>query len=129
MTALPPPESRRAQDFSLSWLLEVLQAAQVVTKQNAQEITAREAQARARIIKASGEERYHVSPVEIVAAFHVPFGTRQGEVLDQDRISELAASAAGIGYRKIDPLKLDMNLAAKTVSRASAESVISSRLY
>ncbi len=120
MTALPPPENRRAHDFSLAWLLEVLQSANALTRQHAQEITARETQAKARIVKASGEEKYHVSPVEIVAAFQVPFGGRQGEVLDQDRISEIAARAAGIGYRKIDPLKLDMNLAAKTVSRPYA---------
>jgi general secretion pathway protein E len=42
-------------------------------------------------------------------------------VLDQDRITELAARAAGIAYRKIDQLKLDMNLAAKTVSKPYAQ--------
>ncbi len=114
-------DSRRAQDFSLSWLLDVLVSAQALTKTQAIELSAKELQARARIVKASGEERYQVSPVEIIAAFQVPFGTRSGEVLDQDRVSELAARAAGIGYRKIDPLKLDMNLSAKTVSRPYAQ--------
>ncbi len=114
-------ESRRAQDFSLNWLLDALVEARALARPQAQEIGAKEAQARARVIKQSGEERYQVSPIELVAAFQVPFGTRPGELLDQDRISEIAARAAGVAYRKIDPLKLDMNVSARTVSKPWAQ--------
>ncbi len=117
----PLPGQHTARDFSLAWLLEALGAARALTAEHAREISAKEPQARMRVIKQAGEERYQVSPVEIVAAFQLPFGQRAGETLDQDRISEFAARAAGIGYRKIDPLKLDMNLAAKTVSRPYAQ--------
>ncbi|HEY0883600.1 MAG TPA: type II/IV secretion system protein, partial [Archangium sp.] len=114
-------EARRAQDFSLSWLLEALVQARALTAAQASEIGVKEPQARARVLKSAGGERYQVSPIEIVAAFQIPTGARAGEVLDQDRVSELAAKAAGIGYRKIDPLKLDMNLAAKVVSKPYAQ--------
>ncbi|PZR13880.1 MAG: type II secretion system protein E [Archangium gephyra] len=113
-------QERRANEFTLAWLLEALVAASVISRPQAQEITAKEGQARARILKTANDERYAVSPVELVAAFQIPFGTRPGEVLDQDRVTELAARAAGIGYRKIDALKLDMNLSARTVSRPYA---------
>ena len=79
--------------------------------------------ARARVLKQVGadkdEARYTVSPIEVVAAFQVPLPG--GRTLDQDRISEAVAAAAGVGYRKIDPLKLDMALATRTVSKPYAQ--------
>ncbi len=121
MAAAVGQENRRAQDFSLGWLLESLVAAKALTLAQASEINGKEVQARARVVKSAANERYTVSPVEIVAAFQIPAGTRPGEVLDQDRVSEFAAQAAGVTYRKIDPLKLDMNLAAKMVSKPFAQ--------
>ncbi len=118
--AVAPYERRRAQDFTLTWLLDALVSAGSITKAQASELTAKEVQAKARVIKQSGIEKYAVSPIEIVAAFQIPVGTK-GELLDQDRVSEVAAKAAGVGYRKIDQLKLDMNLAAKMVSKPYAQ--------
>ena len=86
---------------------------------------AKEPSARVRVLKAvgasnsDGSPRYDVSPVEIVAAFSI--GLPGGAVLDQDRITEVAARAAGMPYRKIDPLKLDMALATRTVSKPYAQ--------
>jgi general secretion pathway protein E len=110
----------RASDFTLSWLLEVLVKAKLLSRAQASDVAAKEAQARARVIKQAHGEKYEVTPVELVAAFQVPVPGRPGETVDQDRISEAAAAAAGVGYRKIDPLKLDMNLAARTVSKPFA---------
>ncbi|MDP2273177.1 MAG: GspE/PulE family protein [Archangium sp.] len=114
-------ERRRAQDFTLTWLLDALVTAGSLSKTQASDIAAKQAQASARVLKSMGAERYVVSPIEIVAAFQIPVGTRAGEVLDQDRVCEVAAKAAGVTYRKIDPLKLDMNLAAKMVSKPYAQ--------
>ncbi len=121
MTSVARESRRRAQEFTLAWLLEALVSAGKLTPTQASEIAAKEVQARARVIKAAGTDRYHASPVEIVAAFQIPTGVRAGETLDQDRVSEVAAKAAGLTYRKIDQLKLDMNLAAKTVSKPYAQ--------
>ena len=114
-------DGRRAQDFSLAWLLEVLVQAGSLSPSQASDISAKEPQARARVLKSANSDRYVVSPIEIVAAFQIPTGTRAGEVLDQDRLCEVAATAAGVAYRKIDQLKLDMNLAAKMVSKPYAQ--------
>ncbi len=114
-------DPRRAQDFSLPWLLEVLVSGRAMSAQQASDVGGKESLVRARVVKASGNDRYAVSPVEIVAGFMLQRADRPAELLDQDRITELAAQAAGVGYRKIDPLKLDMNLAAKTVSKPYAQ--------
>ncbi len=118
--------SRSQADFTTGFVLEALVAQGLLTPQQAQEILAREPAARARVLKARGQgsskeaARYDVSPVEIVAAFQVPLAEGRG-VLDEDRVTEAAARAAGIPYRKIDPLKLDMALATRTVSRPFAQ--------
>ncbi len=109
--------------FTTSFLLEALFAHGLITREQAREVQAREQLARARVIKAMGDSRdaarYDVSPVEIVASFNLPLPGGRG-LLDQDRVTEVAARAAGIPYRKIDPLKLDMNLATRSVSRPYA---------
>lgn len=120
----PPPRSR--DDFTTLFVLEALVGQGLLTPQQAQEVLAKEGAARARVLKAQtaaiGKEaaRYDVSPVEVVAAFQVPLANGRG-VLDEDRVTEAAARAAGIAYRKIDPLKLDMTLATRTVSRPYAQ--------
>jgi general secretion pathway protein E len=118
--------NRSQADFSTSFVLEALVAQGLLTPQQAQEILARESAARARVLKAKAQvgskeaARYDVSPVEIIAAFQVQLPEGRG-VLDEDRVTEAAARAAGMPYRKIDPLKLDMALATRTVSRPFAQ--------
>ena len=114
---------RSASDFNLALVLQVLVARQLLTASQAQDVAAKEAAAKVRVLKQVGahkdEARYSVSPVELVAVFQVPLD--DGRVLDQDRITEAVANAVGIPYRKIDPLKLDMALATRTLSRPYAQ--------
>ncbi|MFP2925363.1 GspE/PulE family protein [Pyxidicoccus sp. 3LG] len=118
--------ARSRDEFTTLFVLEALVAQGFLTPQQAQEVLAREPAARARVLKAQGATggkeaaRYDVSPVEVVAAFQVPLANGRG-VLDEDRITDAAARAAGITYRKIDPLKLDMALTTRTVSRPYAQ--------
>src|SRR5687767_11777129 len=112
-------------DFTLSFVLRALMEARLLTPAQAQDVATQEGAARARVVKqrgAPGKEaaRYDVSPIEVVAAFQIPLAGGRGELLDEDRISEAVAQRAGVGYRKIDPLKLDMALATRTVSKPFA---------
>ena len=124
-TALTNNRSRA--DFSTAFVLDALVKAGLLSAVQSSEILAKENAARARVIKSRGltgkeAARYDVSPVEVVAAFEVPVPNgRPGDLLDQDRITEAAAKAAGVPYRKIDPLKLDMALATRTVSKPYAQ--------
>jgi len=120
------PPARGRSDFTTAFVLDALVAQGVLTAEQSQGVLARENAARARVLKAQGAAagkdaaRYDVSPVEIIAAFQIPLANGKG-VLDEDRVSEAAARAAGVPYRKIDPLKLDMALATRTVSRPYAQ--------
>jgi len=115
--------ARTSADFTLSFVLNALVQAKLLNPGQAQDVRSKETAARARVLKQVGadkdEARYTVSPIEVVAAFQVPLPG--GRVLDQDRISEAVAAAAGVGYKKIDPLKLDMALATRTVSKPYAQ--------
>ena len=113
-------------EFTTPFVLGSLVRKKLLSTQQAQDVLAQEPAARARVLKASGRTgkaaaRYDVSPIEVVAAFQIPLPGGRGEVLDQDRICEVAAAAAGVPYRKIDPLKLDMALATRTVSKPYAQ--------
>ena len=114
----PKLKRKQASDFTLPWLLDVLVSAKLLTASQSKDIATREPQARARVVKISGEERYQPTPVELVAAFQVQLPT--GQTLDQDLITEAAASAAGIPYRKIDLLKLGVDIAGRSFSQPYA---------
>ncbi len=124
--ALSPPD-RSAADFSTRFLTDALVQEGLLSPEQAKELLSKEAAARARVVKSIGltpkdASRYDVSPVEIIAAFQIPVpGGRAGEALDQDRLTEVAARATGLPYKKIDPLKLDMALATRTISKPYAE--------
>jgi general secretion pathway protein E len=120
MEAPSPQDSRVGSDFTLAWVLDVLVQKRLLTKTQASDVAAKEGAARARVIKAAGIERYQVSPVEVVAAFQIPVPGKPGEVIDQDRVTEAVAEAAGMPYRKIDQLKLDMH-AASRISKPYAQ--------
>jgi len=122
----PEPQARAAADFNLRFVLEALVRERLLTPQQGQDVAAKETAARQRVLKSQGvagkeAARYEVSPVEIVAAFQVPHPDGRGGTLDQDRVTEVAARAAGVPYRKLDMLKLDMALATRTISRPFAQ--------
>jgi general secretion pathway protein E len=125
VTPPAPAPTRGKTDFSLPFVIDALVNQRVLTADQGQNILTREQAARARVLKNQGvvgkdAARYDVSPVEIVAAFQVPLADGRGS-LDEDRVTEIAARAAGVPYKKVDPLKLDMALATRTVSRPFAQ--------
>ena len=112
---------RTGADFTTAFVLQVLVSERLLTAEQAQDVAAKEGAARARVLKqlsvgGKEEARYEVSPVEIVAAFQIALPDGRGLTLDQDRISQAVSKFAGIAYRKLDPLKLDMALATRMVS-------------
>jgi general secretion pathway protein E len=108
--------------FDLALVTRALERAHLLTLVQMGEITAREPVLRQRLAKERGNGRpYEVSPIELIASIGLPHPTRTGAVLDEDLISEVVAREAGVGYQKIDPLKLDMKLITQTMSRPYAE--------
>ncbi|HSP19801.1 MAG TPA: type II/IV secretion system protein, partial [Myxococcaceae bacterium] len=79
--------ARTSADFTLSFVLNALIQAKLLSPSQAQDVRSKEMAARARVLKQVGadkdEARYTVSPIEVVAAFQVPLPG--GRLLDQDR--------------------------------------------
>jgi general secretion pathway protein E len=125
----PPPlpraqlPRRARRDFTVELVAELLLDQELLSEVQRREILAKEPTQRARLGKreARGGARHEVSPIELVASFRFPLpGGRPDELLDEDRISEAIARALGIHYWKIDPLKLDMALITRLISRPFA---------
>ncbi|MEI7705822.1 MAG: GspE/PulE family protein [Deltaproteobacteria bacterium] len=118
--------TRRASDFTLEYVLDVLQRSGVLREEDRRTAVARESVQRARLLRdASGRgiralKRADISPVELLASYGFPDARREGDRLDEDRITKELALGIGIPHVKIDPLKLDVQLITRTLSRPFA---------
>ena len=61
-----------------------------------------------------------VSPVEVLTSFNLELAGSPGKSLTEDAITEVIASAAGMPYLKIDPLKLDLDVVTAHIPRPFA---------
>src|SRR5512138_1840470 len=64
--------------------------------------------------------RAELSPVELLASFKYFDARREGEPVDEDKITQAFAQAMGLGWRKVDTIKLDAQLITRTLSRPFA---------
>jgi general secretion pathway protein E len=98
----------------------LLQEAQI------REVLVREGAQRQRLLKGrggtdtGGRRRLEVSAPEVLASFNLPVQGEKSSVLNEDRIAQVVAKEAGLPYKKIDPLKLDMKLITSLLSRPFA---------
>lgn len=118
---------QRASDFTLEFVAEVLAKQGLITDDARRTAFAREGPQRARLLREQasrtggrGLRRAELSPVELIASFGFPDARRESELVDEDKATQAVAQALGIGYRKIDPLKLDAQLITRTLSRPFA---------
>src|ERR1700752_929308 len=71
-------------------------------------------------VRSQAAARYDVSPAELVAAARFPHPDAKQGKIDENSVAKVLAAAAGAPYLKIDPLKVDNDLVAKTLSRPFA---------
>jgi general secretion pathway protein E len=120
-------KNRRATDFTLEFVAEVLARAGILADDARRTAFARENAQRARLLREQssrsngrGLRRAELSPVEVLASFRFPDQRRESELVDEDKATQAVAAAVGIPYRKIDPVKLDAQLITRTLSRPFA---------
>jgi general secretion pathway protein E len=129
--AAPRPEvpgrGEPRSPLSLEELLEILHGAGLLTAEQAREIGGRATTLRSRVLKqrvgsvrSQAAQRYDATPAEIVAAADLQNAKNPRRKLDEDVVAEAVAEASGVPYLKIDPLKIDGDLIAKTMSRPFA---------
>jgi general secretion pathway protein E len=70
--------------------------------------------------KSRAQVQTNLSPVEVLASLQYPLPGIEGRVLVEDRIMQALATDLKMEFVKIDPMKLDMDLVTRTVSRAFA---------
>jgi len=108
-------------------LTDILVEKACMDAKQAREVMVKHHQQRARLAKAArnaagGRHRQiqlEPSNPEIVASFN--FQTPDGHPLTEDRIMQEIADYTGYEYIKIDPLKLDMDLVTKSITRPFAQ--------
>jgi general secretion pathway protein E len=118
--------SQRASDFTLDFVADALQRRGILRPEDRKVASARENLQRAKLLRdSSGRDgralrRADLSPVELLASFGFSDARREADRIDEDRTTKALAESIGIPYVKIDPLKLDVALITRTLSRPFA---------
>ena len=118
--------THRASDFTLDFVAEALQRQGILRPEDRKAATARENVQRAKLLReSSGRDgralrRADLSPVELLASFGFSDARREADRIDEDRITKTLAESIGVPYVKVDPLKLDVQLITRTLSRPFA---------
>ncbi|MCK5237287.1 MAG: type II/IV secretion system protein [Deltaproteobacteria bacterium] len=120
----------RSKEFTVEYIAELLLKHNAITPEERTEISIKADTQRARLFKA--QEAYHakgragsvaemVSPSEVIASFGFEIKGSGGKPLSEDFITEVIAKDLQMPYKRIDPLKLDMDLVTSKVPRAFAQ--------
>jgi general secretion pathway protein E len=119
------PEPRPA--LSLEELLDLLVRQGDLSAAARQDVLGRATTLKSRVLKervgsvrSQAASRYDVSPPEVVAAANLPHPRKSHRRLDEDAIAEAMARESGVPHQKIDPLRIESQLVAKTLSRPFA---------
>ena len=119
--------SRRATDFTLEFVANLLAEKGLISDEARRTALAREAAQRVRLLREHASRsggralrRAELSPVELAASFAFGDARRDGETVDEDKVARAVSEVTGVAFRKIDPLKLDAALITRTLSRPFA---------
>jgi len=119
----PPPI--RPEDYTVERLAGWLVSQRVVSESQGREIRLGETRYRQVILRerqsrTGGRQsvKYEASPAEIVSAMNLR--ALDGSAVDEDRVMQVVAAAAGVPWKKIDALELDAALITATTTRPFA---------
>ncbi|MFW6053611.1 MAG: GspE/PulE family protein [Persicimonas sp.] len=111
--------------YTVGYLVDLLVDAELLTDDQAKQVRAQESTVRSRIMRdrvakegTRRASRTRISPAEVVADFN--FVSPDGDTIGQDSIARAVAADAGVPFEKPDPLEVDMELVANTVSQPFA---------
>lgn len=112
---------------STKFVLDLLQAKGLLSREHAAEIVEKEESHRAKLIrtrtvlaKRSGYVQSEVTIVDIIDSLHLPLHNKKNRFLTEEIIMEEIAQAKGVPFMRIDPLKLDSDVVTRVVSKPYA---------
>ncbi len=116
--------------FSSKNICKILVARGLLSKEQAMDVLRREASATKALEAKNAEKKRRGSsgtvietPVtfaDVLVALKIKVIADPAKTLDEDTIYEAMAEGLGMAYKKIDPLKLELNLVTKTIPRSFA---------
>jgi len=113
--------------LGLEEVLELLVKHRLLEEAQAREVAGRATTLRSSVLKervgsvrSQAAARYDVSPAELVAAARFPHPDAKQGKIDENAVAKVLAAASGMPYLKIDPIAVDNDLVAKTLSRPFA---------
>lgn len=102
-------------------LLDILLKKRLITPKQRQFITLEKGKQRQKLLKRFGTEREfdksYPDLVDIIVSFKMDRGGKKGVPLDEDSIIKAVSQSCGLPFKKLDPLKLDMDTVTKTIPR------------
>jgi general secretion pathway protein E len=125
--AAPVQRAALRPALGLEEMLELLVQHRLLEEGQAREVAGRATTLRSSVLKervgsvrSQAAARYDVSPAELVSAARFPHPDAKQGKIDENAVAKLLAAAAGMPYLKIDPIAVDNDLVAKTLSRPFA---------
>ena len=110
-------------------LCELLVKKGLISEEQKKDILVKQGKQKARLQLEQRELRFsparqiqsEISPAQIIASFKFPLLKDPDKLLTEDIIMQALAEELGMEYVKIDPLKLDLDLVTRTISRPFAK--------
>ena len=119
----------KSRQMTIEFAAQALMKRGLISRENYRTIMSKGNAHRARLQKlhdASYQKRpqlphYPVSPAEVIASFAFEIQGKKESMVTEDLITEVLAADAGLEYRKIDPLKLDLEVVTSHIPRPFAQ--------
>lgn len=114
--------------FTIEFAAQVLLKRSLISKDQYKDIIVNGNAQRARLQKLQGYPHVRglhqihdaILPAEVISSFNVEMAGGNGRILTEDIITEVIANEVGIEYKKIDPLKLNLDVVTSYVPRPFA---------
>ncbi|MBI5892324.1 MAG: type II/IV secretion system protein [Deltaproteobacteria bacterium] len=117
--------------LTIEFLLNLLLRINLISKERHSEIIVKAASQTARLQKMLEGSFYRkgfryahpetVSPVDVIMSFNIEIPASGGKILTEDRITQALAEEVNIPYKKLDPLKLNLDVVTSHIPRAFAQ--------
>ena len=120
---------QKDKKITIENLSELLHRKGLISEEQKKEILVKHSKQKARLALEQKELRFsrgraqasgEISPAQVIASFKFSLPQDPDRLLTEDVIMQALAEALGMEYVKIDPLKLDLDLVTRTISRPFA---------